>query len=516
MNEVDEITRQLLRYSPDALVVVDTAGIIRFANETVRDLLGYAPGDLAGQSIELLVPERLRARHGAYVTGYMVAPRNREMGVTVADLAARRADGTEFPAAIRLAHFQIGDALFVAAAIRDMTERRRINAALVVAREEADRANRAKSRFLASASHDLRQPLQTVRLLNASMTRMVNDAEVAALLRRQEQAIDGMKRMLNGLLDISRLESGAIEPQFDHLRLSDLLNELRMQFEPIVRARGIALHVRTEEVVLRTDRTLFTQLLENLLGNAVKYTDSGSVSLSCTLQPEGLHIDIEDTGIGIPQEKIERIFDEYYQVDSSGTRRAGVGLGLAIVREVSRLLGYSAEVQSQVGVGTRVRVTIPRDALAADDAAVDRTVTLQPSRGAARARLVLIEDNEGVRIATELFLRLEGFEVTSAATAVEAQRLLESLRGDELMIVDYHLDGSRTGLELVSSARQRLGTDIPAIVLSGDLPSVMRVLKSPIPRCRFLSKPVDTEALLQAIAELTAGIDPATTKSLGQ
>lgn len=505
MNEVDEITRQVLRYSPDALVVVDTAGIIRFANDTVRNLLGYSPEELVGKSIELLVPERMRSRHGAYVAGYMCAPRNREMGVTIADLTARRADGSEFPAAIRLAHFHIGDSLFVAAAIRDMTERRRINAALEVAREEADRANRAKSRFLASASHDLRQPLQTVRLLNASMVRMVNDPEVAGLLRRQEQAIDAMTRMLNGLLDISRLESGAIEPQYDRVRLIDLLTDLRLQFEPIVRARGIALYVKAEELVLRTDRTLFTQLLENLLGNAVKYTDSGSVSLSCTLHPVGLQIDIEDTGIGIPQEKIERIFDEYYQVDSSGTRRAGVGLGLAIVREVSRLLGYTAEVQSQVGVGTRVRVTIPRDALAADVATAEQTVTPRRLRSGSRARLLLVEDNEGVRVATELFLRLEGFEVTSAATAVEAQRLVESLRGDELMIVDYHLDGSRTGLELVSSARQHLGTDIPAVVLSGDLPSVMRVLKSPIPRCRFLSKPVDTEALLHAIAELTAG-----------
>lgn len=504
MTEADEITRQLLRYAPDALVVVDSEGIIRFANETVRTLLGHEPADLEGKSIDLLVPERLRSRHGSHVANYMRAPRDREMGVAIADLAARRADGSEFPAAIRLAHFDVGGATFVAAAIRDVTERRRINAALVLAREEADRANRAKSRFLASASHDLRQPLQTVRLLNASMTRMVTDPEVGALLRRQEQAIESMTRMLNGLLDISRLESGAIEPQFAYVRVSDLLNELRLQFEPVVRSRGILLYVKTDEIVLRTDPTLFTQLLENVLGNAVKYTDSGSVSLSCALHADGVRIEIEDTGIGIPQEKIERIFDEYYQVDSSGTRRAGVGLGLAIVREVSRLLGYRTRVESQVGVGTHVRIDIPREAIAPADSVVDAREAPTATRHGTRVKLVFIEDNEAVRVATELFLRLEGFEVVSAATTDAAQQLLAELKGDELMIVDYHLEGNRTGLEFVASARQRLGSDLPAIVLSGDLPSVRRVLKSPVPRCRFLSKPVDTAALLQAIDELMA------------
>ena len=217
-----------------------------------------------------------------------------------------------------------------------------------------------------------------------------------------------------------------------------------------------------------------------------------------------LHLDVEDTGIGIPSEKLEHIFDEYYQVDSSGTPRAGVGLGLAIVREVSRLLGYTVTVTSQVGIGTRVRVSIPRSCLMESGAAADPQAVRQASFRPTRTRVILIEDNEGVRIATELFLQLEGFEVASAGSVEEAQRLMESMQGNELMVVDYHLDGGRTGLELVSSVRQRLGTDVPVIVLSGDLPSVLRVQKTPTVRCRFLNKPVDTQALLQAVAELTA------------
>src|SRR5690606_14828921 len=150
---------------------------------------------------------------------------NREMGTRIADLAARRADGSEFSAGIRLAPFKVGNTLYIAAAIRDFTERQRINEALIAAREDADRANRAKSRFLATASHDLRQPLQTIRLLNAAMLRVVSAPETRELLFQQAHAIDTMTRLLNALLDISRLESGAIEPRIAAVPLAEIFAE---------------------------------------------------------------------------------------------------------------------------------------------------------------------------------------------------------------------------------------------------------------------------------------------------
>ena len=211
MDDLRDITRHLLRFSPDALIVIDAGGRIRFANETVTALFGYSPEQLVGKPLDTLIPERLRGRHGSHLAAYLSQPGSREMGARIADLFARRADGSEFAAGIRLAPFKIDGELLVAAAIRDNTERRQINEALVAAREEADRANRAKSRFLATASHDLRQPIQTIRLLNAAMLKVASP-EMRELLQQQERAIEGMTRMLNALLDISRLESGAIEP----------------------------------------------------------------------------------------------------------------------------------------------------------------------------------------------------------------------------------------------------------------------------------------------------------------
>lgn len=522
MDQLSDITQHLLRFSPDAMIVVDARGRIRFANRTVTELFGYAPEQLLDKPLETLIPERLRGKHVSHLTAYLGKPGNREMGARIADLFARRADGSEFAAGIRLAPFKIGDSLFVAAAIRDNTERQQINEALIAAREEADRANRAKSRFLATASHDLRQPIQTIRLLNAAMLK-ISRPDLRELLQQQERAIEGMTRMLNALLDISRLESGAIEPQVADVPLTDTLHQLTTEFESVAQARGIALRIEPAALIVSTDRTLFYQLLQNLVGNALKYTDQGEVKVSCVTGrlcdprsaaeeipretgPAALTITVSDTGIGIPADKLDRIFDEYYQVDTQGAKRMGVGLGLAIVKEVARLLGFTVSISSRVGEGTQAVVNIPNQYLTASPVGTDSTATAEPAGGATRrSRVLLVEDNDGVRLATELFLRFEGFHVESAPSAAEAEILFEKFQRGDVIVADYHLDGRNTGLELLTRLRQRLGYDVPGVVLSGDLPSVLRSLRTTVPNCRLLSKPVDTSALLDAIDELSVG-----------
>ncbi len=515
MDEAGPLEQHLLQFSPDALIVLDTGGGIVFANATAGTLFGYAPEQLVGRSLDLLVPERFRIRHGAHLSSYVRDPTNREMGARMADLYARRADGSEFPAGIRLAPFQDGKRTLVAAAVRDMTDRRAINDALIAAREEADRANQAKSRFLATASHDLRQPLQTIRLLNASVLTMTREIpEVHDLLRRQELAIDSATHLLNSLLDITRLESGAIEPQLAPLSLADVFAELAREFEPTAATKNLRLEIAHTQTVIMTDRLLFRQLLQNLIGNALKYTETGFVRVSQDADADALILNIEDSGIGIPKDKLARIFDEYYQVDVKGTQRSGVGLGLAIVREVSRLLGYSVAVSSQLRHGTRVRLRIPLQRVASETAASahrmervgaaqDPGSVLATPASAARGRVLLLEDNDSVRLAMELFLTLEGYGVQSAGSVAEAESLLADLRPGDLLISDYRLDGALTGLDVLQQLRTRQKRAIPAILLSGDLQSMLRGVKTSIPYCRFLAKPVDTEALLLAIAELS-------------
>ena len=504
MEKIASISQQLLQFSPDALIVVDFKGIILFANATSRALFGYTREELVGQSIDMLVPDRFRLRHGAHVAGFLRDPTAREMGARIIDLFARRADGSEFPAGIRLAPIHDAETIFIAAAIRDMTERRAISDALVAAREEADRANMAKSRFLATASHDLRQPLQTIRLLNASLlTATPKNAEHYDLLRRQQSAIDSASRMLNSLLDITRLESGAIEPHLSSMSLVSIYADLQREFEALALAKGLSLEFAPTARVVTSDRILLMQLLQNIIGNALKYTEKGFVKVAETLDSDGLLLSVEDSGRGIPNDKVERIFDEYYQVDQTGIQRSGVGLGLAIVREVSRLLGYSVAVTSDYGHGTKVRVRIPLQQVGTDAALPEYPQTPAAiSRATTLCRIVLLEDNDSVRAATELFLSLEGYEIHSAASVADAEVLLANLQPGDLLISDYHLTGSLTGLDVLQQVRAQHHREVPAILLSGDLQSVMRVAKASIPRCRLLSKPVDTNALLAAVSEL--------------
>src|SRR6202049_2074870 len=285
MGEISSIAQRLLQFSPDAMLVVDAQGIIRFSNETSTSLFGYTPEQLIGQPIKLLIPERFHTRHGAHLSSYLRQPTSREMGARISDLFARRADGSEFPAGIRLSPFRDGNQNYVAAAIRDMTERRSISDALVAAREEADRANRAKSRFLATASHDLRQPLQGIRLINASMRKLTQQAlNLSDLVREQELAIDSATRLLNALLDISRLESGAIDPQLSAVSLAAAFEDLTREFEPAAAAKNLQLGFADTQVVMSTDRTLFAQLLQNLIGNALKYTEQGYVRITQSIE----------------------------------------------------------------------------------------------------------------------------------------------------------------------------------------------------------------------------------------
>jgi PAS domain S-box-containing protein len=503
MDEFNEITRHLLRFSPDALIVIDDQRRICYANETVTDLFGYSPATLHGRPIEVLIPERWHSRHAEHIAEFSKDPRTREMGARKKDLFARRADGSEFSVGIRLAPFHIEDKVFTVAAIRDTTEPRQINEELIAAREKAELADRAKTRFLAIASHDLRQPMQAIGLLNAALLKLSADPHEQDLLERQQHSIECMNLMLNALLNITRLESGSVEPKQTDVSLDSIFAQLRSEFDAVAEARNLGFYIEPANAVLRTDPMLLHQLLQNLVGNAFKYTHQGSVSLGCTDDGDVLMVSIKDTGVGIPADKLARIFDDYYQVDTNRDLYGGVGLGLAIVKEVARLLDFTVNITSTVGEGTTVQIAIPRCQWVSSIAG-QCEITSAPEKKplTKKPRILLVEDNEGVRVAMELFFNLEGFEVCCAKSYAEGEQLLATLRTDDVIVADYHLDENKTGLDLLTRTRHRLGSNIPFVILSGDLQALLRRLEAPVLNTRFLSKPVNTNELIAAISEL--------------
>jgi PAS domain S-box-containing protein len=496
------LVRSVLDSLPDAMVIIDSTGRILFANHQVSEMFGHANEGLIGEGVELLLPERFRQRHVKHRSGYTGNVRVRPMGAGL-DLFAVRKDGTEFPVEISLSPITQGDAVLVAAAIRDVTEQKRAEQALREARREADHANLAKSRFLATASHDLRQPLQTLGLLNGALRRMVDDAECREVLEQQDQAVDAMSRLLNALLDISKLESGAIKLELTDFEIFQLFDEMRREFAGMAASKGLRFSIDAPRELVHSDPALIGQVLRNLISNAIKYTQKGSVELCCERRNSGLRIEVRDSGVGIAADQASLIFEEFYQIGvSPNSSRDGYGLGLSIVQRIARLLEFRIEVSSVPGIGSVFAFELPsaRHASAPVSAARRRAA---PALAIGRAHhVLLVEDEPGVLNAMRMLLKIEGYRITTAASAAEA---LDRLRAPDvefdLVVTDYHLEGGSTGTQVISAARELLGEGLKAVLVTGDTSPAVREMKGDA-NLRITSKPINSDELLEMVRSL--------------
>jgi signal transduction histidine kinase len=242
----------------------------------------------------------------------------------------------------------------------ELIERAEGERALREAARIAEQANRTKDRFLMTASHDLRQPLQSLSLLNGVLQRLVDEERAATAVARQEQAIATMSDLLNSLLDISKLEAGAVKPHIVDVSLDELFEKLGIEFAVLAAAKGLQLDVAAEARCARSDPALLGQILRNLLSNAIRYTHSGTVRLLCELEDDLLRIEVRDTGVGIEQEHLTQIFEEFYQIGvAPNATREGHGLGLSVVQRVARLLKHEVRVQSEPGEGSVFSILVP-------------------------------------------------------------------------------------------------------------------------------------------------------------
>lgn len=364
------------------------------------------------------------------------------------------------------------------------------------AREQAEQASVAKSRFFAAASHDLRQPLHSLGLFAAALEGHVFSRDARDIVARIGDSIGALESLFNELLDLSKLDAGAVAVDPRNFALQDLFDRLSLEFHAEAVARDLRLRFVPTSLAVRTDPVLLERVLANLVSNALRYTREGGVVIGA--RPRGLEvwIDVVDTGIGIPPEKQQQVFDEFFQIGNPGRdRRRGLGLGLAIVRRLVALMGHRLSLDSVPGKGTRFRLALLR-APAADPQPAHE---LDPGVASFAGRCaLLVEDDPDIRTATVNLLEQWGMQVAACSSREEVEASLAGGVVPDIALVDLRLETVDDGIDVIDLVRRRVGRALPALLLSGDTGAaeLARVRESGLP---LLTKPVSPARLKSAL-----------------
>jgi two-component system, sensor histidine kinase len=380
-------------------------------------------------------------------------------------------------------------------------------AELLRQKEAAEKANIAKSRFLAVASHDLRQPLHALGLFVQALQESSIAAHERHLVGNIRRSVDAMEELFDALLDISRLDSGIVRPRFETFGLAGLFERLSFEFGPVAKQKGLSLGVMKTSVYICSDPSLVERIVRNLVSNAIRYTDRGGLLLGCRRQQGGLRLEVWDTGRGIPPEKHREIFREFTQLDAVDLDpHRGLGLGLAIVERLAKLLDHEIRLHSIPGKGSVFSVAIPRgreeDMIA--NSAAEHTTAFDLT-----GVLILVMDSEpAARHAMEALLGKWNCEVITAASGAEMKDKLPLVRRvPSLIIADYHPRapatlGAGPTLAAIDMLRGEFNTEIPAVLLSGDTGSERSAGDQELAGLPVLSKPLNPARLRTLLANL--------------
>jgi PAS domain S-box-containing protein len=523
LRESEERYRKLVELCPLAILVLDGNSIL-FANDAAASMFGAkAASDLVGTRAPLLVhpDERQLARE-----------RNRQVleeGAKMPFTERRRIrlDGTEVVTESAIAAITWGGRRAILGVIRDATERRqaemerreaaaiqerqlaelkcakerleqqsadlkRTAADLEFLRAEAERANAAKSKFLATASHEMRQPLQALNLLTYSLAATARDRETLALAEDMKRALSATERLLSALLDINRLEAGVLTPEIENFPLSTLFDRLSIEFTGPAREKNLDLRVVRSRATVRSDFELLASIVRNFLSNAIKYTRTGTILLGARRRGKSTVIEVWDTGIGIPSDQHRKIFEEFFQLESGGRHNEGLGLGLTIVERTAKLLSHDVDVRSVVGRGSVFSVAVPN----AHIPFRGRRPKSQPARDLpADVSVLVIDDHRDVLAAMERLLREWGLNVDATDDAETALARLQAAGPiPDLVVVDHRLTGKLSGIAVLDEIRRVVGRSVPSLIITGDT-SAAQVRAIEAAGYPYFHKPIDPDRL---------------------
>jgi len=384
-------------------------------------------------------------------------------------------------------------------------ENRELIRSLFLAKEDAENSNLVKTKFLAAASHDLRQPLHALDLFVDLLDARIQFPEVRKIVDNIKLSTQSLKGLLNSLLDISKLDAGVLKPEFSRFTLQTLLDQLELEYGPQAANKGLKLRIRSCNAWVNSDSIMLARILRNILSNAIRYTRSGGVLLGCRKRQGSIRIEVYDTGQGIPAGELDHIFTEFYQVDNhEHDRNKGLGLGLAIVKRLADLMQHPIEVRSREGNGSVFSVTVP-----AATAIPQHEVQTQIYRDdLAGAIILVIDDEAAIREGMGEVLQDWGCHAVLADSADHALQQLENNHlTPDIIIADYQLREGKTGVQAIKQISASLECNFPAVVVTGDI-APERLYEAQTNGYHLLHKPVSAaslRSLTSYILEKSAG-----------
>jgi signal transduction histidine kinase/CheY-like chemotaxis protein len=376
----------------------------------------------------------------------------------------------------------------------------RANEGLYRAKQQAEAASSLKSSVLISVTHDLLQPLNAARLTLSALTEMMESQEAGVLIEQVDRSLVTLEDLLRSLLEIAKLDAGALRPDVRPIALAPLFEQLRNEFEPIASRQGLSLRIRTSPLAVSSDAMMLRRILQNLIANAIRYTRTGGVIMGCRRRDKRIAIQISDTGPGILQAQQEAIFREFQRGAASATDQAGFGLGLSIVRRFATVLGHEVRLSSQVGRGSTFFLDLEHaDCTEVSDEVQEVKLAELHYGGFEGAKILLIENDQSGAEAMAALLEGWGCDVATTRSAADAAQRLSELGGaPDAIIADLHLDHGESGLSAVEEIRQQLKSNVPAMIITADYSEKaateagrygLEVLKKPV-------KPAEMRALL--------------------
>lgn len=493
--------RTIINNMADIFYRTDKEGTIIAFSPVAVELMGYSAEELLTMKMSdcYAYPEERQASLEKIIAG--------NGKPVMVEGTLRRKDGSTFIVSTHsfVRFDENGEMNGVEGIARDITEYKKTEQHIIDAKMKAEEANMAKTRFLVAASHDLRQPLQAVNLYLAVLASKVVDKDSTDVIQKIEGSVGALNNLLESLLDISRLEAGLVEAESERVVLSDVLTQLGDEFAQACADKKLEFSVVPSKLEVETDPVLLENILRNLLANAIKYTPEGKVLLGCRHRAGRVSIEVWDTGVGIAQAHLPRIFAEFYQVGNQGrNHNHGLGLGLSIVDKMAKVIGGNIDVRSWEGRGSVFALDLMMLAPSIEPVLVAEPKVEQVTE---QSKIIVIDDEADILLGLTLFLQSEGHEV-HALCCVECEDCLATIKAmdspPDAIVADYRLLNDRTGVQAIEMLRETFKQEIPAMILTGDTAPerLAEVDSSGLP---IMHKPVEAGALQVEIERVLKG-----------